>query len=763
MESSRFALCGNLVGVQSENNDVFGELVAKIESGRHRHIVFLIGSAVSYFPPSNCASVGEVRDEGVFDGLHEFAVERANLNDEVFSRLQDVTCLLRSDSEAETKPHLRTLVEDLAFEQFMGCVHAAEPNVAFDLIRLACGTNQANGNHAGLVQASEAILEKGYADRITLLTTNYDQCIEDTLKPEKWPEANKILPSFVRRYASGKEIQLIKLHGCLSQRDTLVFAFSQMSKLIWKPERLEKLWKLICADLQAPQLFISVGYGFNDPDLRPMLKKWMASDGNCIVINRRPGEQDRIISGPEVLKSEFLIAVDSRRNGKDGRITTHHSQLCEHSDGRLSLAVRLAHHFCGNAYAAWPKRKADEAKSQFAEDAKRIVKRLQPHQALHFVASLVNACSTFDANLVSALRAFLSNQKHDAEDLPVLAEYYVRQFGHRHDMQSASNACEWLKEEFSDPSIRAIAFAYRSFAVSLARPSSNSTRWWAQAKARFTRIANVAVASCTLFRGAKYAARAKTGQQVFFNHYRDHFWVKLSTSLLEFADKCPLWIRKWAQFSANRVLAHNQGTMRFARDQAQLELATSAQSLEAELLIALKSETALVTTEAVRSVRMCYGTLNETILAERAKGWAELTSIKSKSNESNRLGSAIGAFARGAKLALVSSDESLKWKLTANLVRVLYAHDTKQFETDWKAEEPSPLLDDRPLCSVADLYSESERSAEFMNTRRRIVSYLKHLYRASPEAICRSIISRSDVKQYPLYSPPTPIRPEDFH
>jgi hypothetical protein len=373
---------------------------------------------------------------------------------------------------------------------------------------------------------------------------------------------------------------------------------------------------------------------------------------------------------------------------------------------------------------------------------------------LLFVAAVVHSCSAHNPDLVRALEIYLTGQNSDANVHPKFFEYYLRQFGHHHDMQLARMKSRWLRQHFEKPAARLVAFAYESFAASFGRRCT-SDAWWLQVASKLLRLADIVAATIAISRGKKLISEECPAQRAFFNHYSDHLWIKLWIPILRFTERIHSWLRK----PAERVLQRNRHTMAMARRLSLLELATSCHSLEAELLIALKRPNALAVAKEVRAIRMCYGTVNEVILAELAKGWAELNEINVRIEEECKcLANAIAAFARGASLAFFSTDDSLRWKLSANLVRVLYGGNVSEFESDWASvSAPKSQFSEREVASAfQSLSDQPEHSPEFTRIRLIVLWYLKELYAESPLVIKKSLLSHFDIRTHPLYSPPSP-------
>ena len=127
--------------------------------------------------------------------------------------------------------------------------------------------------------------------------------------------------SLASRYALVREVlQYAKLHGTLSDRESLVFTFEQMARLVVDATELRAMEPWIVSDnLGPPSLIIVVGYGFWDPDLRPLLLR-LVRPGSILIRNERPqGQLDpatrdqpatpEALSGPAALQDEFFQSL----------------------------------------------------------------------------------------------------------------------------------------------------------------------------------------------------------------------------------------------------------------------------------------------------------------------------------------------------------------------------------------------------------------------------------------------------------------------
>lgn len=96
----------------------FAELCDEFSPSRHRHVVMLMGSAISVGHPSNCLTVGQIRTivlESVRDTAPPGEIQRI------------VSNLLRSANGVPSRE--AAALGQLPFEQFMGCLHLVDPVV----------------------------------------------------------------------------------------------------------------------------------------------------------------------------------------------------------------------------------------------------------------------------------------------------------------------------------------------------------------------------------------------------------------------------------------------------------------------------------------------------------------------------------------------------------------------------------------------------------------------------------------------------------
>jgi hypothetical protein len=91
------------------------------------------------------------------------------------------------------------------------------------------------------------LLEK-LAKVVTVLTTNYDLGLDlalaaetgGALSPLPGTDSKDAPPTFTASLDGGR-LQYIKIHGCITKRESLVFTMERLAELTFQPERLRKL------------------------------------------------------------------------------------------------------------------------------------------------------------------------------------------------------------------------------------------------------------------------------------------------------------------------------------------------------------------------------------------------------------------------------------------------------------------------------------------------------------------------------------------
>jgi hypothetical protein len=626
----------------SETQAAINEVIARIERRDFAHIALLVGSVVSAVGDSACATVPIIRDRLVIDALlRRFALPGATVETEVISLLTK----LRRGSDHP----LRQAVADLPFEQFMSCLHRVAPDQAHEIVGLACRTGSpftANFNHRAVASLALSLQAAGFAQPVTVLTTNYDVGLESAWheSPGVSLEAVPYTPfpvSWVTR--QGRRIcRYGKLHGCINARDSLVYTFERLADVIFRPDRLAEFLRAWFPEPERT-LVLSFGYGYNDPDLRPVFARLFTRDRAHVCRTERPVEASKVSPPNRLLGTEVL-----RQEMFDGwEVTTVPTNLYA-TDNENALR-RLAERFGIGGAAPGTRDPPGFAADESVAMAAGILAHVQTPQVVEFLATLVDACWRADAReLLEKTLAGLNSQPD-----PRWVELLLKQYGHAHDLPGAAGAAERIRSRWKSADVRVLCHASDSFAFSLdgQRPA------WQRLALPWRSLR---------------AARSGLGQatprvQHLYTHYRGHFWLKL----IQFAEaKLPpsaLPVFRGLLRQRGRSLAQAFGAARrFTESTSDAQFASELGNLEAQaLILAGEPQSAYETAVRAQALASALNGFHVALQIDRTIGWCSLAI-----GQTPDILRALRVFARGLLRATYAADPSLRAKLGVNCLRV---------------------------------------------------------------------------------------------
>ena len=733
--------------------DRCGEIIEKIESRRHQHIALLIGSAASCPAPTCCANVWDIRNGMVLDPLAEHVrdgVKRGTFLPSTLSLLEQICDERGTDSGMVP---LKWDVESLPFEQFMGCLHKANREVADEVVSFASGPKEhgePNHNHIGAVLFGARLLQNDLAERVSILTTNYDMGLEQAIcrvldlaaELAPIPKIDEFVPALSAQLPRGKSLQLVKLHGCIKRR-RLVYAFFQMGRLVFETERLRGILAELSVGTNYPTLYLSLGYSFSDPDLRPMFLDAFSQAHPLIYRNERPPDSIRddpdverkehlARTGPAILQKEFF----AKATKKTADIRVHHSDLYR-KDGpaeRISLLVRLAAHFCYDVEI--PEIKIPASPTGISKRSEKAIQRLTEAQALVFLGGLVDACSRPDALL--ALKSGCMRPA-DSSFRAEIVRLYLSQYGHAHRMADAASECVELRRKFQEPEVRLIADSYRSLALSLG--PAGRFRW------------RQAWAALPLMRAWLNRKRVSGKWQVYYKHHALHFRTKLYEIIAGALSSLPANLGHWPTRVILLRLSKQLGACEKAAlelESPDLEAAADLLSLQAEVRVLLRDDSVSLA-DRTRQIRAALGALNRVALVDRQLAWAHLSENTDPSREA-----AMQALARGLWLGTYSADGSIEPKLAADLVRVVHAGKEKDLQQICEEIESDERAAVRKICRPIGLGERPVSDLVAEDVRRMLVRHLRFLYSPHDNAVLELVRRHTDTARFPIFLAPSP-------
>lgn len=624
-------------------------MLKDLAAGAYPHVVFLIGSVVSGCGPSPYAGVGVIKHQLVLAPL------KRRLEQPVTRLERKLRDLVELISPAEGKGgEVAELVDRLPFELFMSCLDQADTGVAQEIIGQAVPGKEdfrPNRNHRGIAAVSRELLMSGRARTVTVLTTNYDRGLDLALRETFGRELDDVkmapFPAWSLREGAGV-LQYAKLHGCIRRHESLVFTFEKLAAGILQPEAgREFLARWIPAGGRT--LVMACGYGFNDPDLRPVFTSCFGPDQASVLWTVVPrtlaGKDPGRFYGYDVLRNEFLGQLSLYRLESD---------LYRNDGANLiwQLQARLG---CGiPAEPPESKYQVPPACTSGGMD------RLELRQVLLFLARLLDAAYRNEAG--PALREYLRGTRPEAVD-PVLGDFFLHQYGHGHKMRAMERATGFLARRPFPVDLRVRALARCSQAISI-----NESRGLLDRAFR---------PLVPLGWGGLLAFRASPEARTFWAFLGAHYAIKsLQQGLLMLPTTSvrPVGaLIRWLPLGLAAGLARIQ---RGAEQQRDVRLTAQALDLRAQaLVLTRRAGAALATARRAQELACALNAFHLVISLDRTMGWAWLAGKPEPD-----LRSAARAFARGLLRAGYAGDASWTAKLGMNFIRVVLAVKEAPFE-----------------------------------------------------------------------------------
>lgn len=716
----------------------FSDIFEELRSGRHRHVVMLMGSAISMGRPSNCLSVGDIRSELV--------LRPARRDDDPRGEVSRIVDNLLRTGKHDATPEASALKE-LPFEHFMGCLHLVDAVVGVGVIELACGRGfqrSANANHHAVADVATWLLNAHKADRVTVLTTNYDMWLDDALHRAAGVDLTRVpglsIPRFEVR-CSGGVLRYAKLHGTLEDPDGLVFTFEQMARLVVDAPELSALGTWI-REGSPPSLLVAAGYGFWDPDLRPLFET-ILSEAAVVIRNERPqksrqcGDFDLVApSGPTVLQTEFFAKLARKKTLLEYRSHLHGtlgpSDATSLLTGLRNVLVRP------DGDDTPPPAPGDLA--ELRQHARELFASRMAGRVPVFLGRLLDAACIPAKTDLFRLSANTSNMS----DRCSLVRAHLDTLSNAHRMDDLKRDCRSIRESMSEPAIAAIALARESFALSIGGKQSL-----------------LRAARC-LRQCASLLEKCDADTVAFVDHYDCHFKVKVLEMILLRAGDVGhvLGFHRFAARRARRMTERLQNAINQARHAKDLRLMSDAMTLLVECsILAGQLDRVEEIAESAREVRLFMGRLNNAALSDRMMGWVGLA----KGDELSR-SDAIGHFARGLWKSLSSNDPSIRGKLAANLIRALHGRGASQLDKSANVQGGDGEL--AKACGVladggfAWRLDEPVMEPNKQLASRVVVNELVRLYGRGWFKLRAQMSRHANLKRYPIFLPAAPSAPD---
>jgi len=621
--------------------DARTKLWEAISSKSYHHVMLLVGSAVSYSEKCECASVSVICNRMVLEPIASWHPGLAKL---ARSMRYDNT---HRDEHATGS--LCQAVAALPFEQFMGCIDAVDPGLAATIIKCGCGgsdQSHPNANHEWITSISVELLRSGYCEKVTVATTNYDKCLENTTAFQSlgMRAARKENIFCGSRKLTDRELHYVKLHGCVSDPSTCVFTTEHYANALFDDNLVDKL----SSQVGSPDVILAVGYSFSDPDLRPFWEKLYKSGKTSFFWSDRAQEPvEPSAEPPAVLRREFLASLP---------VTIHRSDLFHLPTPRENnkhilrfLAQRL-----GLDPQEAPQFGISEAR---IEDAGNAVSKRSFKAAAEILGRISDSCCQGDA--YEALKPLLQCKE---EPTPALVRICLDQLGHVGNMGAQATAARELRKQYTQTRVEVVARSIESFALSVGGGIGGTLR----------AIPVILGVSRTGLR------RCDPQTRVFYNHYRAHLFCKIIQKAGCMVPRAVLrggvrrLFRHLSDLSLSPLRRAISDTEDAIRNQEiknmllELKDAASAHHMLSQMLL-LSGRFDGATRHADRSqlYYSCSGFVNGALQIDRVFGWLNLATGKRHE--------AIRILARGLWRALETKDLTLRPKLAADLMRALGA------------------------------------------------------------------------------------------
>lgn len=525
----------------------------------------------------------------------------------------------------------------------MGSVDAIDQMAALSLVRRTCGASDANGNHRNVALLARALLVSRLAGQVSVLTTNYDTCLDSALEDG----IGKGVVAFRRHGVIGSEyhggkLKYVKLHGCIRTPKSLVFTFRQMLRLMASDKWKKRLVGWLCGGVQQPTVAMSIGYGFWDPDLRPLIAELLGA-ARLFRFERESFYGDHVESANQHLRQELFDTLSGTIRGAP-RLQIVKASLVS------ALAEQNA---LGQLYSALGSKDVPCLSPQVssraipADEITRCFRRWSDAEIVSFVGRLLNACNRAYGRELFGAELEKRGRQNSGRAVDI-AHAYFRTFGMRNEWEAGARAAlKFSSREYSS-SVRAVSLAVATFMLTLSAEDKIVAG---------LRAGKLLVCASALGLLGRKEARAQVSA------YGMHFVVKGAEVLgLKLAQRAPrflLVVKLLVGFIRSALLLQ----LRVVSASGDADTYGDVTALEVECRI-LSGRRAVEAAQQSRLFRTAIGRTSNGIQAFRLVCWAFACE--------GRMSDAAAAACQGFKLSLLLPEEpSLARKLGANFVRIL--------------------------------------------------------------------------------------------
>lgn len=710
------------------------QLATQIRKRKYHHVVLWIGSTVSArgsdLGSTICPAVGTVRDELILKSLQRRV---RSMSAKLRSELEPVLTSLLQGGQSRDEKALRYAIENMVpFERFMGCLADAEGDArtAVEIVRLAFHDGvelQPNALQVLIADLVHGLLERQHVERISVVTTNYDRLLEcalapsDSMRLSAWKDAWGFLsdaeyriPSFQHRAYAPGTLRVFKVHGTIENPKSLVFTMDGLARGIVDPEH----YSYLALQLESADLFIFAGYGFNDPDLRPVIARILRQDSGetkrAIRIERGGISDLDPRRGLDTLRWEFLARLPCEE---------YRCNLFENSPIEEHLVLGLATQLeLLRSPPELPKCEWQLGSAAAAVDA--VFSRFSNDAAVEFVGRLCDAANSGAAHAPLHTLTFSSP---DEVRRPTRVTLLCRSLSHQAIYDDYVQTCRELRAKWRDLNVQLLTLGFEAFAYTIGKPSPLR-------------------AMALIRQGRRVPSEgADNGALAVFTHYDGHFWAKM----MQYADSlCCVhpWVplRPLLRPFAQRLARSLHRAAEAATLELDIPFMSEIRDIEAQVWIyAGDLDRALKAATQCENYTAAVGLLNNMALVDRTRGWVYLAR--------NEPVHAQFAFARGTHRSLRSPDVSVWPKLAANLVRVLEADRTISLGSLKPCAKP---VSDLVAC-LERLRDEAHRGT-WSADGSAVAEHLLHRFSTEAPVLVKHMQERLNLRRCPVYHPPKP-------
>jgi hypothetical protein len=709
------------------------DILNKLKNGKNRHVIFIIGSAVSVGCPSKCLSVADIKRSilsPILDALKE--------DTDLITNITKYIKQLENSSSPKNLTSIAQAIHDLPFERFMACLYDTNKPLTEEIMNFVYGgAKKINDNHRAIARLVEILIKETKIERISILTTNYDKCIDIALEEtfcSKLSLVNGIpIPGYEIEIPDGKKILYAKLHGCVGIPTSQVYTIDKMGYLILNPDWIQETYKWLTRDNKNEiDMMISIGYGFVDPDLYELFSK--ISKDTIIVRNEPLGFKDeKSLIGRDILKNDFFshLLCEEKLICKSTLFIDNEKPQ---DKDEPSILIDLVKYFSNDSTKyKTPTRPSKDEKENICEGVRNIFMHLDKNIPLIFWGYLLNASERYEGRDIFNKAWQISS---NIEIQNILAITTLHLFGNENKWKEAIKICKTLIKQKNHIELQVIGYAYRSLMYTLRHKNNILHLVW-----------DALLAGIDLINGKIKMSFKKVNIDIehYYTVYYIHYLVKVMDTVYQ---KCGPILR----VNMIKVLLKRFVDKKTSLLEKQTSVITIGQILPLlnELSIIGRDANSKIFANQAKVLMSFIGGMSSALQSDRLLGWNSLA-------DDNREGAAVN-FARGFERSLnVTNQYSLADKIGAELIRVLWSDDIDGFmnlhKKDYELEEIKGAC--QRLREELEKRAEAQQSIKYYAHTNKdvklITEYVLGRFGERENAIKKDIKKHRNLKRYPIF------------